>query len=97
MWNRHSCQLAVQFIEQQREIALSASALEQGAGVVHERENDRHPLRPGQIACALVIDADLASTLSEVDVDDAYKEVVKRLLNHHQLERLDYLRALIAQ
>jgi hypothetical protein len=98
MWNRQSCQLAVQLVEQQHELALRESALEQGQCTDHAtKETDHIPLRLRQIACALKIDADLASRLSIANLDQAYQEIVKRLINYSKAERLDYLDALLVQ
>lgn len=97
MWNRHSCELAVQFVEHQRELALRHLAVTQGGGEADAQSWEDVPRRVQQVACALAVDADLASKLSEVTLDSAYQEIVKRLMNYSQPERIDYLRALVVQ
>ena len=52
-WNRYTCQLAVQSIEQQQELSLRLSAMEQG-GVTSEAEDTDRPARTRRIECALV-------------------------------------------
>ena len=65
MWNRHSCQVAVRFIEQLRDANVINAALHQ----------------------------DLLARLSEEKVDDAYMEIVKRLMNYGSPGRAEYFAA----
>jgi hypothetical protein len=58
LWNRYSCQLAVQSIEHQRELALRWLAVEQaGKESIETQRGDDMPLRVRQIAYALALDS----------------------------------------
>jgi hypothetical protein len=98
MWNRYSCQLAVQSIELQRELALRELAVEQTGSERTEIQLDRDlPLRVRQIAYALALDSDLVFKLMRTTLDEAYQKIVKRLINYSPPKRTDYFQALIAQ
>jgi len=97
MWNRHSCDLAVQLVERLRDASLTEAALIQtgAAGAPYDRLEESLSFR--QIQCALVLDVDLLKRLSEESLDNAYKSIVKRLMNYGSPGREEYLQALAAQ
>jgi hypothetical protein len=97
MWNRHSCQLAVQFIEQLRDASLTEAALHQSAVVGAPYDDLEQSLPFQKIQHALVLDGDLVTRLSQLKSDDAYKEIVKRLMNYGSPGRVEYFQALATQ
>ena len=75
MWNCHSCQLAVQLVEYEKQSVLRALAIEQGgAESTAEEPNAAEPLRKRQIECALVLDPDMVQRLTLCELDNAYTE-----------------------
>jgi hypothetical protein len=97
MWNRHSCQLAVQFIERLRDARLTEAALVQTGAVGDPYDELEASLSFNQIQYALVLDSDLVARLSQEDSDNAYKEVVKRLMNYGSPGRQEYYQAMATQ
>jgi hypothetical protein len=97
-WNRHSCELAVQFVEYHRDLALSHLAKGQGGTTAQpDIEDIPRPLRMRQVECALALDVDLMERVSASSRDEACQEIVKRLINHGQPETEDVLQALVTQ
>jgi hypothetical protein len=94
VWNRHSCQLAVQLVEHEQQLALRALAIEQGGSKnTTEEPNATEPLRKRQIECALAMDSDMAQRLLACELDEAYREIVIRLLNCGRPGKEDFLQA----
>jgi hypothetical protein len=97
MWNRHSCQVAVRFIEQLRDANVINAALHQ-TGVIYEPyEEMSDSLAFQRNKYALFLDQHLLTRLSQEKIDKAYKEIVKRLMNHGSPGRAEYFEALTAQ
>jgi hypothetical protein len=96
MWNRHSCQLVVQYVEHLRDGALKDDAVRQSA-MAEEPDELHTPLRLQQIEYALALDSDLVLKLSEIDDEDASIEIVKRLMNYGDPGREEYFQALTTQ
>jgi hypothetical protein len=94
MFNRHSCQLAVQFMEQLRDASLAEAALEQMGATGDPYEDLENSLQFKRIKFALALDGDLITRLSQVDGEKAYQEIVKRLMNHGSPDRVEYFQAL---
>ena len=69
MWNRHSCGVAVEFVEQWQEQALRIEATKQGGGSVVE-EQPEPTLRSRQIQGALLLDSDLAARIVQAGPDE---------------------------
>jgi hypothetical protein len=97
-WNRHSCQIAVQSIELKQLLALQRLATEQGGGENIAEESDAQtPLRMRQIEFAVALDPDMIQRLSACELEDAYREIVKRLINYGSADQTDYIQALTTQ
>ena len=97
MWNRHSCQLAVRLLEQMRDASLVEEALHQTAAEGEPFRELNGSLSFQQLQHALVLDGDLLSRLSKASDEDAYQEIVKRLMNYGSPGREDYFQALATQ
>lgn len=97
MWNRYSCQLGVRFMEQMRDASLTEEALRQTGGEGEPFEDLLGSLLFRQIQHALALDTDLASRLAQVSSDEAYTEIVKRLMNYGSPGRSEYFQALATQ
>jgi hypothetical protein len=98
VWNRHSCKLAVQHVEHKQELTLQALAIEQGGSVsTTEEPSAAEPLRGRQIECALAMDSDMVQRLSQCELDSAYTEIVKRLVNYGRPRQEDFVQALMTQ
>jgi hypothetical protein len=94
VWNRHSCQLAVQLVENEKQLALRTLAIEQGGGKnTTEEPSAAEPLRKRQIECALAMDSEMAQRLLACEFDEAYREIVKRLLNCGRPDKEDFVQA----
>jgi hypothetical protein len=97
MWNRHSCQLAVQFIERLRDASLIDAARIQSGTVGTPFEELETSLSFNQIQYALALDGDLFARLSQESGENAYKEIVKRLMNYGSPGREEYFQAMATQ
>jgi hypothetical protein len=98
MWNRHSCELAVQFVECHRDLTLSHRAKDQGGQIAeHDIEDIPRPLRIRQVECALALDVDLMERVSTSSRDEACQEIVRRLINYGRPDREEVLQALVTQ
>jgi hypothetical protein len=97
MWNRHSCQLAVRFIERLRDASLAEAAVIPDGTVGAAYEALEASLSFNQLQYALVPDTDLLARLSQEGSDDAYQEIVKRLMNYGSPGREEYFQAMATQ
>jgi hypothetical protein len=97
VWNRHSCQLAVQFIERLRDASLIEAALVQTGTVGTPYEELGNSLSFNQIQHALALDGDLFARLSQESSDNGYSEIVKRLMNYGSPGRQEYFQAMATQ
>ena len=85
-------------VEYEQQLALPALAIEQG-GSEHtpEEPSAAEPLRKRRLECALAMDSDMAQRLLPCQLDDAYTEIVKRLVNFGHADKEDFVQALITQ
>ena len=101
MWNRHTCQVAAEFVEHQQELALRDLAVDQSANRGKEQLKSARSLRSKQVECALIVDSNLAQKLYDSDPENAFTEIVKQLMNwpHPGSEEYQecFLQALVAQ
>ncbi|WP_133116243.1 hypothetical protein [Mesorhizobium wenxiniae] len=97
MWNRHSCQLAVRFVERLRDASVADAAQIQTGTAGSAYEELENSLSFTQIQCALVLDGDLLARLARESSEDAYKEIVKRLMNYGAPGREEYFQAMATQ
>ena len=95
LWNRYNCQLAVQFVEYRQELSLRDLAIFQGGQ--RDNEPEPFPLRVRQILCALALNSGFGVEVAEAPPEEAYKVIVKQLMNLAHPERDDFLQALVAQ
>jgi hypothetical protein len=96
MWNRHGCQLATRLLELRRDASLTEEAMYQTGAEGEPLEELEGSLLFRQLQHALALDGDMVSRLSKATGDDAYHEIVKRLMNYAPT-RKDYLQALDTQ
>jgi hypothetical protein len=97
-WNRYSCQVALRAVEYRQQLALRALAVEQSGGDINSVDASADlPLRMRQVDYALAMDPDMVKRLAPCELDDAYKEIVKRLLNAGHRGRRDFVQALMTQ
>jgi hypothetical protein len=98
MWNRHTCQVAVRFIEHKQAFDLRRAAIGQ-------LDSESEPaaflaaedLRVRQIACALSLDIDLFPQLLQSQSDEASPFIVRRLINPGSSTHEEYIQALVTQ
>jgi hypothetical protein len=89
--------LASEGIERLRDARLTEAALVQTGAVGDPYDELEASLSFNQIQYALVLDSDLVARLSQEDSDNAYKEVVKRLMNYGSPGRQEYYQAMATQ
>jgi hypothetical protein len=92
IWNRYSCQLGVQFVEQQRDSLVKRLAMQQS---LSDKTDEVPTLRELQVECALRVDNDLGAKLFDVDLERAAQYIEKRLLGVFQPVTKDYIQALV--
>lgn len=97
MWNRHSCQLAVNFIERIRDAGLAETAQTITATDGSPYEELDNSLSFTQIKCALSLDGYFFESLAQESLESAYKEIVKRLMNFGSPGREEYFQAMATQ
>lgn len=97
MWNRHSCQLAVRLIERIRDANLTAAAGNQTGSFETPYQELEASLSFNQIQYALGLDTDLLTRMFQQSVENAYQEIVKRLMNYGSPGREEYFQAMAAQ
>jgi hypothetical protein len=98
LFNRYSCNLAVQWVEYRRDMVLRQCAVEQSnAAESTDQGGEDLPLAMIQIQAALCMDQSLINEIESTEIDVAYQAIVRRLLNGPQPEPHDLIQALQVQ
>lgn len=95
VFNRYSCQLAIEFLEQQHERQLRDAAEAQSRSP--RAEVQPLTMREEQLATALLFDSDLVARLRAAPTGDVCSIILHRLLNIYEPNSIDYFIAFMAQ